>query len=428
MDAVLSLFSGAGGMSLGFEQASIKPSFAADINEAACLTYSQNLNLEACNIDLGRLSASQMFDHFSSFRDCLAVIGGPPCQGFSSAGLRQSDDPRNRLVAKYLKIVNYVRPRWFLFENVEGLLTSENGKSVNDVVKILIENGYTVRVEKINFAAWGLPQSRKRVIIMGNRLGLDFELPPQTHSYTAGKHRSVGSYKPAPTFMDATSDLPPAANSDSALTFGSRHMSSYAEQLRGDLDSVWHHVAIPTGADSERYALLKQGQTMKDLPMSAWHPSYGARANRRVSDGMPTEKRGGAPAGLRRLIETDCAPTITSAACREFVHPLENRPLTLREAARLQGFPDKFRFSGGMTATALQIGNAVPPPAAKTLALDMLKADGRAGSGLGFSSVGSGLLGYRLTEANGKSPALQKTELALAALQRAGTHRTYSYA
>lgn len=419
MDSIVTLFSGAGGLSLGFKAAGLAPAFAADSDPDACATYGRNLGLDAHVLDLGAADPSRLLRLLAPFRDCAAVVGGPPCQGFSTAGARRADDPRNSLVFRYFDIVDFLNPRWFLFENVEGLLTSGGGRSIHDLTASFIARGYAVRVEKVNFAAYGLPQSRKRVLIMGNRIGLPFHLPEETHSYSAGKHRSRTLLPFGPSLAEAIADLPAAAAEESALTYGTAPVSPYAAALRLGSEDVAHHYAAPSKADAARYALLGPGQTMKDLPEEAWHPSFRARAFRRVSDGTPTERRGGAPFGLRRLVAADAAPTVTGAASREFVHPTEDRPLTLREAARLQSFPDSFTFSGPHAAKAQQIGNAVPPLAASRLAAALHEADGRAGAGVGRRSARPGLLGFRLTDSAGKSPALQEAERRLLGLGRA---------
>jgi DNA (cytosine-5)-methyltransferase 1 len=166
--------------------------------------------------------------------------------------------------------------------------------------------------------------------------------------------------------------------------------------------------------------LLKPGQTMKDLPPELWHESFRRRANRRVSDGTPTEKRGGAPSGLKRLRGSLQALTITGAASREFIHPRENRPLTIRECARIQSFPDRYQWVGNSASVIQQIGNAVPPLAASTLAQHLLRVEGSFGSDLApLGATGKpGLLGFVLTEASGMSPALKTTEALLSGLHQ----------
>jgi DNA (cytosine-5)-methyltransferase 1 len=159
---------------------------------------------------------------------------------------------------------------------------------------------------------------------------------------------------------------------------------------------------------------------MKDLPTEYWHASFKQRAFRRVMDGTPTEKRGGAPSGIKRLRgELQCL-TITGAANREFIHPNEDRPLTIRECARVQSFPDWYEFHGNAQSVMQQIGNAVPPLAAAVFAKHIQTLDGLFGSGMQCSHTlnNSQLLGYKLTDSTGMSEALKKTESLLSKLMQ----------
>jgi DNA (cytosine-5)-methyltransferase 1 len=153
--------------------------------------------------------------------------------------------------------------------------------------------------------------------------------------------------------------------------------------------------------------LLKPGQTMKDVPVELWHDSYRRRAYRRVMDGTPSERRGGAPAGLRRLRGDEPAKAITSGAISEFVHPAEHRYLTLRECARIQTFPDDFVFVGTVSECMLQIGNAVPPRLGEAIALS-LKRDLMKLKTQSEPAKEGALLSFLPTLSNDKSPALEK--------------------
>jgi DNA (cytosine-5)-methyltransferase 1 len=155
---------------------------------------------------------------------------------------------------------------------------------------------------------------------------------------------------------------------------------------------------------------------MKDVPEELWHDSYRRRAFRRVMDGTPTERRGGAPSGYKRLVGDLNSLTITSACTREFIHPREDRPLTLREAARLQSFPDRFRFLGTTTSVARQIGNAFPPIIAQIFAEHLLRTVENLDAKLSTRHGTGRLLGFHLTEGTGMSPALAKTDEMLAQL------------
>lgn len=415
-DATISLFSGAGGMSLGFSQAGLKPVISADQNTDACATYEQNLGVRPFNIDLANPS-SDFTQSIERIKNPIFLIGGPPCQGFSSAGLKNGDDERNKLIFSYLSIVEKVSPRWFLFENVEGLLTSNRGESIFLLAKSLISLGYKIRIEKVNFASYGLPQGRKRVVIIGNRMGVSFSFPKEFFSFDSGKHKQINSLPPAPSLIEAIGSLGASTPSlrDASTYRSINPENEYDAMMRNGSDGVFyqHSVSI-TKSQLPAISALKPGQTMKDLPEEYWHDSFKRRANRRVKDGTPTEKRGGSPSGIKRLNGNLSSLTITSASTREFIHPDFDRPLTYRECARLQSFPDHFTFTGNRQSIATQIGNAFPPLAAKILAKHISTIDGSYGSDI--SPNKGGLIDYELTKASAISPALARTNALLASI------------
>ncbi|NJL50548.1 MAG: DNA cytosine methyltransferase [Blastochloris sp.] len=420
----MALFAGAGGLSAGFAAAGCKPSVAADVDADAAQTYGANHGVTCHVLDLARLDA----DGRKALRlddPAFAVIGGPPCQGFSTAGGRNAADPRNKLVFSYLDIVKLVQPRWFLFENVEGILTSNNGASVQALLKRFIDLGYWVRLDKLNFAAYGLPQARKRVVLIGNRVGVNIPLPLPTHSFNSGKHKSVSMLPFSPTLNEALAGLGSAlrGKTHEVVRYASSEpLNAYDQAMRqGNVSGeVSLHFWMASEKDLGRLRHLKPGQTMKDLPQELWHDSYRRRAFRRVLDGTPTEKRGGAPSGLKRLVGDLNSLTITGSAHREFIHPDEDRPLTIREAARLQSFPDKYVFFGKPERAAVQIGNAFPPMVARTLAEHLMYLDGSFGSDrMPARAFGPPrLLGFTLTEAAAMSPALAEADWRLRSLCR----------
>jgi DNA (cytosine-5)-methyltransferase 1 len=342
----IDLFCGAGGLTLGLEQAGFRTGLGSDNWQPAFETFTANFpQVPFLAADARDLTANDLLAKADLDAAPDLVSGGPPCQGFSSAGAKDGDDARNTLISVYARLAVEVRPRAIIFENVEGFITAKAGKFVIGLLDPLIEAGYRVSLEKVNVANFGVPQLRKRVIAIAVLVGDPPIVVPTHHAWGApGVHRATTSkcLEPTPTVEQALSGLP-----------------SPSSQQPG---TPVHHVAAPVNeVDSERMAALLPGQTMRDLPEELWHQSYRRRAYRRVCDGTPTERRGGAPAGLRRLHAGEPSRAITSAACREFVHPAANRPLTLREAARLQTFPDEFNFSGKRTDRETLVGNAVPP-------------------------------------------------------------------
>ena len=374
---VVDLFSGAGGLSLGFSEAGFRVLASFDNFEAAIASYRGNIG------DHARLST---VDEDTELPQSDIIAGGPPCQGFSSAGLRRDNDARNSLVSVFANLIAKHRPLCFVFENVEGFLTAANGERVIDLLRPLVAAGYRIHLRKINAANYGVPQLRKRVIGIGG-LGWTPTFPEPTHRAhgAPGAHLEGHNLPLCPSIGDAILDLPPASFNPPG--YPAEH---YTKQLTGDL--------------LKRAHALRPGQTMRDLPKELWHDSYKRRAYRRVKDGTPTERRGGAPAGLRRLISEEPSKTITSGAPGEFLHPVEDRFLTLSECARIQTFPDTFVFEGSQSEKALQIGNAVPPRLAKRIANSIAKEiPNKPGKEKGK------LLSFVPTLANGMSPALQRT-------------------
>jgi DNA (cytosine-5)-methyltransferase 1 len=372
---VVDLFAGAGGMSLGFHEAGFETIAAYESWEPAVTTYRANL---------GDCIRKVYITAELEIPKASVVIGGPPCQGFSSAGMRRSDDRRNTLVGEYSKLIAAIRPRAFVFENVEGFLTSGDGAFIFELLDPLIEAGYWIHLRKINAANYGVPQHRKRVLAIGG-LGWEPSFPKVTHAAFGAPGAHGGNERTGactPTLSDALKGLAGA-----------------------EPGAISDHERRPfEGEDLERAQLLLPGQMMRDLPEHLWHESYRKRAFRRVMDGTPSDRRGGAPAGIRRLKAEEPSKAITGGAQGEFVHPTENRPLTLRECATLQTFPINFRFCGSDSEKMQLIGNAVPPRLARiigeTLLGDLQSAQPAPGGGR--------LLSFSPTSSTGMSPVLMR--------------------
>lgn len=373
---VLDLFCGAGGLSLGLGRAGFATVLAVDNNKGALQTYAANLGCHAIKVDLSQEA---------TLPDATVVVGGPPCQGFSSAGLRRHNDHRNSLVSCFAQQVAQIRPLAFVFENVEGFLTAEGGNRVIELLAPLISVGYRIHMRKINAANYGVPQHRKRVIAIGG-LGWNPSFPSPTHSAfgAPGAQRVARGLRHTPTLSEALGGLPSPATQGSGVPQG-------------------HAYRPLKGLELQRALALQPGQTMRDLPEELRHESFQRRAFRRVMDGTPTERRGGAPAGIKRLKPDEPSKAITGGAGTEFLHPTEHRPLTIRECARLQTFPDEFNFYGSSAEQMQLIGNAVPPLLAQvigqTLAQDLVTAMPEYEEGA--------LLSFIPTVSAGVSPALR---------------------
>ena len=372
---VIDLFAGAGGLSLGFVRAGANVVAAYDNWAPAVETYRRNVGDHVDQTEIIRSLGVPAAD---------IIVGGPPCQGFSSAGMRRADDERNTLVGEFSRLIAAIQPRAFVFENVEGFLTGAKGQFVFDLLEPLIAAGYRLHLRKVNAAQYGVPQHRKRVVAIGG-LGWEPTFPKPTHAAFGAPGAQLGNGRRinlTPTVDAALEQLPPAVVENPNLPD-----HSY-EPLRGD--------------DLARAKLLKPGQSMRDLPERLWHESYKRRAFRRVMDGTPTERRGGAPCGVRRLKPDEPSKAITSGALREFLHPHEDRGLTVRECAVLQTFPIDFAFAGSQSDKVQLIGNAVPPLLAEQIARALL-ADLRHDQPR--KNEGS-LLSFVPTLSSGMSPAL----------------------
>lgn len=378
LHTVVDLFCGAGGLSLGFDSGlGYQHIFAADSWAPAVATYRDNF---------GDYISEQAIDERIDLPTASVIIGGPPCQGFTSAGRRKVHDERNSLVRVFGLLIAKYRPQAFVFENVEGFLTTGRGRFLLDLLTPVVAAGYQVHARKINAANYGVPQHRKRVIVVGG-LGFDPGFPSPTHrAYGApGAHLVANGKPPTPTLKEAIASLPKPTN-----------------HPPGSVDG--HYVRELSATDLERAKMMSPGDTMRDLPEHLQHTSYRKRANRRVADGMPTERRGGPPSGMRRLRPDEPSKAITGAALRDFLHYSEHRSLTIRECARLQTYPDGFRFHGTPGEQIQQIGNGVPPKLASriasTLASALVKNQCKASRNSGR------LLSFRPTASGGRSPAL----------------------
>ena len=376
---IVDLFCGAGGLSAGFGSAGFRSVLAVDSWSPAVATYRRNL---------GDHVREEYVTSNLRLPYCHVIAGGPPCQGFSSAGLRKSDDERNSLVAVFANLIAEFKPLAFVFENVEGFLTGANGRYVLELLEPIIKSGYRVHLRKVNAANFGVPQHRKRVVAIGG-LGWTPSFPSFTHSAFGAPGAELATTSTAftvPTVSEAFSVLPVAV-------------------ARGEACSDEDHTFTPLeGADLQRAELLQPGQRMADLPEELWHDSYRKRAFRRVKDGTPTERRGGAPSGVRRLRSDEPSKAITGGSLRDFLHPIENRSLTIRECAVLQTFPLTFQLCGSQTDRIQLVGNAVPPlfamEIAKCLKNDLERLSDR--------ETGPGeLLSFVPTLSAGMSPALE---------------------
>jgi len=329
--SAIDLFSGAGGMSLGFQMAGFDILYATD-NDPACIqTYNNNIGKHGFVHDVYQVSKMKIENTIGHSLDHLDVIlGGPPCQGFSVQRRGSDADPRNDLVLEYLRIVLEIRPKFFVMENVVGLL-SVRGKPILEQFFQECENaGYVIHTKKLNAFDYGVPQERKRVFIVGEQtrdlLGL-FEFPvPDSRPHTPL------------TVREAIEDL---------MNIGQTEVAN-------------HKADALSRINLERIRSIKEGQGRDSLPEYLQLECHKNNKTHRHLD------------VYGRMAWDKPSSTITarfdSFSRGRFGHPVLDRTITLREGARLQTFPDDYVFYGTKVQVAKQIGNAVPPLLAKAIA------------------------------------------------------------
>lgn len=321
---VVSLFSGAGGLDIGFMRAGYNIVWANDFDKNACDTYRKNLGDHIhcgsiLDVDVGKIPS------------CDLIIGGPPCQGFSTIGKRVSSDPkkrkahdpRNELVLTYAQIIRQMRPKFIVMENVKGILTRNGGAYIKTVLSELRDAGYNVDYRIINMADYGVPQIRERIIILGNRLGLPVRFPAPDHSEAGGN-----GLAPWTSCGDVLMDL----------------------ASLGD-DQAFNHVALKhTPTNIARYRMIPEGGRLPEaaLPAEIYRKNFG-NTFKRLHHARPA---------LTMVPGNDAFP----------IHPTLDRSLTVREAARIQTFPDSMVFCGNRRQQGHQVGNAVPPMFSEKLA------------------------------------------------------------
>jgi DNA (cytosine-5)-methyltransferase 1 len=361
---VIDLFCGAGGLSEGFRQAGYHVLAGNDFFEAAGETYAAT-HREARFLPnpIGDYTAGDFLRAAGLKPGELDVlVGGPPCQGFSVYNHQRGlHDERSSLYREYLRIVDGLQPNWVVLENVTGMTSAGGGAAVHAIIKGLNSLGYGVRAEILRAEEYGVPQERRRILFIGNRVGLPISFPEPTHG--AALRRLV-------TVRDAISDLPTLKNAEKRgiQTYASEPQSEFQHEMRAGSNSVTNHSAATLSKiNLERLSHIPQGGSWRDIPVDLL-PQGMKRAKR--SDHT---KRYGRLSwnGLASTILTKCDPHWGA-----YFHPEQDRTLTVREAARLQSFPDWFEFKGSRTDQYVQVGNAVPPLLGRAIAqtIDQISA------------------------------------------------------
>ena len=339
---VIDLFAGVGGLSLGFEMEGFDILLANEFDQSIATAYKENH--KSTNVVVGDITSLDLSKVFGEYVNRIdVVIGGPPCQGFSQKGKRKTiNDERNFLFKHYVEVVKFVKPKYFVMENVPNLLTAEKGFFLNEIKGLFKGYGYSIRYGILNAADYGVPQNRRRAIIIGKYLATPPELPLPC--------------KQKVTIWDAISDLAYLESGEGEFEQKYRNSpkSDYEKKMRKGSKILYNHMATKHSALAlERLSLIPPNAGKEILPKE--------HITKSVYSGT-----------WSRMKQNDVAVTITTRfdtpSSGKFTHPFLNRAITVREAARLQSFPDTFKFIGSKMSQMKQVGNAVPPLLARKIA------------------------------------------------------------
>lgn len=347
--AMLDLFSGCGGLSLGFQQTGkFEVILGVDNYLDALKTFENNhKSAKGLSLDLFDINFTDEIKKNIGKRKIDVIVGGPPCQGFSVTGPRNFDDKRNTLYLSMIKAVSVFRPKAFLIENVPGLATMYKGQVKDEILKRFDELGYDVQYKVLFAAAYGVPQARKRVFFVGIKRGLGvFSFP----SPILNQDEYV-------TTSEAVSDLPALNNElgQEVSDYAKRPLTSYQTLMRGESNKLYNHVASLHGEKvMSVISLVPDGGNYKNLPEGVGEHRKFNVAWTRYNSNKPSS-----------TIDT---------GHRNHFHYKWNRIPTVRENARFQSFPDDFIFYGSRTSQQRQVGNAVPPLLAEAVARQIYKA------------------------------------------------------
>lgn len=374
----IDLFAGAGGLSLGFEQAGFDVIAAVEIDPVHCAVHKFNFPHSAVIPHSVEGLTGRAIREASNLgnRKVDCVFGGAPCQGFSLIGHRVLDDPRNKLVLDFVRIVKELDAGTFVFENVKGLTVGKHQAFLKELVKTFESAGYEVRLpwKVLNAGHFGTPQSRERFILMGAKRGAVLPDYPKPLSNIAGRTERYPGLAFGPSCDDAIGDLPDAGSferllaSDAVLTKRFGRPSHYASELRCQTNDAWHfgyirdwNPSVLTSSARTQHTEISQ-RRFAETEEGAVEPI--SRFFRLPSDGVSNTLRAGTD-GARGAF-TSPRP----------IHYRHSRCITVREMARLHGFPDWFRLNATKWHGARQIGNAVPPPLARAIAGQVIAALG----------------------------------------------------
>lgn len=340
---VIDLFSGAGGLSYGFEMAGFNILLGIDNDEKALETFRRNhKNAKTICGDITQITYKKDIKDLIGNQTIDVIVGGPPCQGMSLSGPRKFDDPRNKLYLSYIRLVQEINPKAIVIENVPGLVALFKGQIKDHIIQEFTKMGYSIQYQILKADDYGVPQSRRRVIFVGIKNGVFHYPEPQNNKVTCSM---------------ALNDLPPLIDSlgEEKADYICSPQNDYQRLMREKSSAVYNHIAANHSEKVKNIiALVPDGGNYKDLP-----PEYRESRNFHVA--------------WTRFNSQKPAPTIDTGHRHHF-HYKYNRVPTVRECARLQSFPDHFIFLGNKTQQFRQVGNAVPPLLARAIAISLLKS------------------------------------------------------
>jgi len=343
---IIDLFAGVGGLSLGFSQAGNEIIYANEYDKSIAESFKMNHPKTVVDsTDIRDIDFEKVFRPFENKID--VVMGGPPCQGFSQKGKRiGATDKRNFMFQQFARVVEIVKPEFFLLENVPNILSSENGFFKQEIIKMFSGLGYEVKAKVLKAENFGVPQTRRRAVFLGRRGHLDFELPDGNGKKT--------------TVVDALSDLPELKSGEgqSSQSYRTDPSNNYQKSMRIKSKLVMNHVATNHSKIAlERLSFLPINGTKDDLPES--------HRTKSIHSGTWSRLK---PDGFARTITT----RFDTPSSGQFTLPYQDRCITVREAARLQSFPDNYIFYGTKSNQMIQVGNAVPPMMAYEIAISIM--------------------------------------------------------
>jgi DNA-methyltransferase (dcm) len=347
---IVDLFAGVGGLSYGFAHDSLFEIVAAnEILPNMAKAYSKNHpNVKMYNRDIKDFSAKELYGDIGI--DCSEIdiiVGGPPCQAYSTVGKRLEDDPRGKLFIEYYRILSEISPSIFVFENVKGILSIQKGELFKKILSLFKSLGYNIYWKVLNAADYGVPQIRERVIIVGSKFDKEYIFPSPTHYNPDIQSLYNNKLTPYVTLGEALSDLSIIDNGETGIDYSTEPKNQYQRLMRKNAPIKLMDHSAPKNNEKlvEIMKHLPDGGTPLDIPEEI-------------------RPRSGFKNTYCRLWWDKPSTTITrnfgcpsSSRC---IHPKYNRSLTTREGARLQGFPDDYVFIGSRSDKNLQIGNAVP--------------------------------------------------------------------